>query len=455
MFNPFSIGVSLEPGRVSAVLLKEGLFGVKPIDCKSREVPENYGPRETVGIINGLLQEMVDRNKVRYASVCLGLPEDMVTFRFIEMPSAVKENLKGALGYELDKYVPFLPEAVYYDCQIVDEDKEKAIIKVLLLVVKKSLLAPFLEVGIGESVSLSRIEIAAAAVGSFLFHRGGRGKTGALCVLTVSGSHVVFSAVEKGRLKHMVKIGTSAPVSAKKAVQAGLGEMGTVDGPFDKCYYPFSELPATAERLLADINLSAAPIDLNAISLPDAQYITAYGLGVDAFGTAPNEINLLPDALKKKSGRTGFYIMIGLAGMLVICAMFYGGSLFYQKKSAMDELEAKAGRLRQKIEAAGQIQKKYDRIASDLRFLNDFSGRAPLIEILTELSDIIPRDSWIHEFNCSESEIKIQGSSDSASKLISLLEGSVLFDNASFLSTIRKIGKGKERFHIGVEIESE
>ncbi|MDA8215102.1 MAG: pilus assembly protein PilM [Nitrospiraceae bacterium] len=78
------------------------------------------------------------------------------------------------------------------------------------------------------------------------------------------------------------------------------------------------------------------------------------------------------------------------------------------------------------------------------------------LDMLAELTSIIPVDTWISELDYNEPEKKnekhageltISGFAASSSRLISLLEGSMFFENVEFVGPITKSG-GKEIFKI-------
>ena len=85
--------------------------------------------------------------------------------------------------------------------------------------------------------------------------------------------------------------------------------------------------------------------------------------------------------------------------------------------------------------------------------LNGIRGtRSPLLDILKDLSNIIPKSAWISSFTFSEKGVELEGYADSASELIPLLEASPHFTDAVFRSAITKSREGKERFKIGLQV---
>ena len=78
------------------------------------------------------------------------------------------------------------------------------------------------------------------------------------------------------------------------------------------------------------------------------------------------------------------------------------------------------------------------------------------LEIINELTRIIPDDTWINRLNIKGQEVEIQGQSASAAALIPLIESSDLLRNPRFRSPVTKIPRlNTERFHLSAEVAME
>ena len=114
--------------------------------------------------------------------------------------------------------------------------------------------------------------------------------------------------------------------------------------------------------------------------------------------------------------------------------------------------------LRVRVYALEQSTDELSRQVEDQRARLDFiranvSGRTSQLELLRELTDIIPEDTYLTDYNFREGRLEISGLSPSASKLIPLLEASPYFEEASFASAIISQGQELERFKIRLKIE--
>ena len=77
--------------------------------------------------------------------VVISLPARDILRRNIVLPSAVEENFRQALGYDLDRHTPFKAEELYFDAAIVDRDAVRNTIIVDLAAARRAVVDPALK----------------------------------------------------------------------------------------------------------------------------------------------------------------------------------------------------------------------------------------------------------------------------------------------------------------------
>ena len=87
--------------------------------------------------------------------VVIALPAKQVLRRTLTLPSAVEENLRRTVGYDLDRLTPFKPDELYFDVVVVDRDAAKGELRVDIASVRRTIVdqAVALAVGWGASVA--------------------------------------------------------------------------------------------------------------------------------------------------------------------------------------------------------------------------------------------------------------------------------------------------------------
>jgi len=193
---------------------------------------------------------------------------------------------------------------------------------------------------------------------------------------------------------------------------------------------------------------------LRKAGIPSPELIPAFGLALKGLGQVPLQINLLPDELRKKPGKLGYYMMSSLALLLILSALGMGGSYLWRQHTAMKALNAEMKILTKAVAEIEDMQTRIRELESRINRIQALKqGYIPVVDIIRELTGIIPETAWVQDFSFSEQGIQINGFADSTSNLIGILEASPMFENVSFLSAIVKDREGKERFSIGLKTE--
>ena len=112
-----------------------------------------------------------------------------------------------------------------------------------------------------------------------------------------------------------------------------------------------------------------------------------------------------------------------------------------------------SSRLSAEVAAVNKTQDKVKELGKRIDALNALRQRhLPALSILRDLSKELPEGAWLDRFAITDKGGEIEGSADSASKLIPLLAASPLLKDVAFLSPITKSKDGKERFRIGFKV---
>ena len=172
-----SLGIDLTEHVLYLACLKASSRDVRLAEHAVYSIEAGIHGEEKARAVSGLIKGFLRENRISPASVFLGIPRGNAILRYLELPIAVKENLRETLGYELEKYVPFSPEDVYFDFQIISEDKSAERLKLLLVVVKKQGLASVMAVSEHLGFGISGIGITATALADYFSWRSGKENT--------------------------------------------------------------------------------------------------------------------------------------------------------------------------------------------------------------------------------------------------------------------------------------
>lgn len=155
---------------------------------------------------------------------------------------------------------------------------------------------------------------------------------------------------------------------------------------------------------------------------------------------------------KAKKTNNGFLVICILVLLVIaLCipvAKNYWLASKYQNK--IEQISPQIAEIKE-LRSEFQVIRKRADLANKLS-ANNFR----LIELLEELTRLIPNDTSLARFSLQDNSVRIQGSSLSASKLIAILDASTIFNNVEFAAPVTKNNDtGKENFTIEIELNTE
>ena len=411
--------------------------------------------------IRDALEDMVQKYRITGPVLYLGIPREQCVLKFIDFPVSVKENLRETLAYEMIKYVPFAVNEIYFDCEILSEDKEKGRISVLLAVVKKEIVAPYLKIADGMAIDLAGIDISANAIA--LFFEVGKQAVAPHFGVVYGNAHVLeFIGIRKNRLQYSrcIKISNTGE-ALKEGISVELAAMtqhmaSENDQNHFKIFFCGKEVPdGLIDPLREAAYSSVVPVDLSETDIFDPAMIPAFGLSVKGLQKVSAGLNLLPVALQKSIRRIGINCFYLLVCLLLLTSGVWGGGHFFKNRQALNQLKTAVENIQQALDQMTAAAAESQKIQKRVDFLKLFLAQdGRLIDILNELSERLPETAWINSFNFSKGRIRLEGAAANASELIPLIEASPHLRGAAFMSTIRKDNDGREKFTIGLDVDA-
>ena len=454
-----SLGVDIQASELCLACLKASSRDVQLAAHAVYPLEEGMVDEEKAAVVSELIQGFLRESRISPTSVFLGIPRNNAILKFLEFPIAVKENLRESLGYELEKHVPFSSEDVYFDYQIISEEKSSGLLKLLLVVVKKQTLSPFLKLAGLLRVGISGIEISSTALADYFLWEGGKHAARFRSFVYLTHEDLELGFLKQGLLTYSRALhGREEGNGAAMAISSGLKKIFEARAATDEAgeiiFCGRDEDRPIFEALNGDLGMAIRMVDLSRTKIPSSTVIPAYGLALKGVRKAAMNINLLPLGLRKKPSKFKFYTMFGLVSLTLLGAIAWGGGVFFQHQWTLDRLEDEIRRLGGQLEKVEQVKAEKKSIEDRINSLNMFhKDDQPVLDVLRELSERIPKDAWVNRFDFSEKGVQIQGEATSASELIPLLEASPMFGDVAFLSAITKVREDKERFRIGLSLK--
>lgn len=257
------------------------------------------------------------------------------------------------------------------------------------------------------------------------------------------------------------------PLATEDKLNSVLGfEMDRLT-PFEKdnVYFDFSVLERHKSTKKIDLSLTVAKksvVDQAIDSLAGLKIRpTAVTVSDDAIdpreisdGKVPN--NLLPLKRRAKPLRENRIMTILLPTLVILLAVVVVVLPMIFQRQLLNDLETAIAEVRVAATAAEKTRDAIILGEKQSQFFVTKRAQFPsTLQILDEVSRIVPDDTMLLRFEVDSNQLLIQGESTNASSLIGLLEGSTVFRNAGFSSPVTKNPRtNRDRFSLEAEIEN-
>ncbi|MGB5742295.1 MAG: PilN domain-containing protein, partial [Sedimenticolaceae bacterium] len=143
----------------------------------------------------------------------------------------------------------------------------------------------------------------------------------------------------------------------------------------------------------------------------------------------------------------GAWLAVGLIVALLAAALL---TPLWQARQVVLDLDARLQQARDQAAVIGSLQRQLDEGAALANFvLLRQQQRVPIVELLSELTERLPDDTWLQQLSIRGKNVELQGESAQATTLIELLEDSPRFESVTFRAPLTQVrGEAAERFSI-------
>ena len=459
MLSTAAVGIDITDHQVSMVCLKKYLKTVSLVAAEKCLLAADKQLIDKIDDISSFINEFFREHSISAADIYIGMPADRMIFREIELPLAVKENLAATLAYEMEKYVPLTAAEVYYDFQVIAEDKEREMLKVSLVVMKQGDLEPYLQVAAALDLAAAGISPRAAGIASS-FMQDEKSKADCRTVAFADGNRLELAVIRGPALVYTKTLAAAAGESAEayqvQQVNALLDRFGGPDAQSPVYFHTLESGVDVARQLASTSPVAYQGAKPTVLDLPANEYIPAYGLALQALDNEAVQMNLMPVDLRKKPNKRPLYVMYALAGCLLLVVFLWAGVFVAKQHALLNHLDQKLAELRIEAREIEQLRADIDQLQSRIHRLESLRpGNTYMLNVMMELTQRIPENAWIQDLNIKGNEVNIFGSAASASDLVPALEASPLFHGVEFISTIRKTRDNQELYRIGLQFQQE
>jgi general secretion pathway protein L len=404
-----------------AAVVSGPLGGGKTLKEEEQALPED--PEERISTIREALLAWKQSYAVK--GLVMGLGFEYFSHHFIDLPVSTSADIARALEFELERYLPLPPEEYLYDFHTLSA--EKAGSRILVLAARKDRLHWIHESLEGTGLRLFAVRCSdVVALNRFI---ASGASEGAVFLSGVGGS--LFAAGVRG--------GTPADIKAVRAGQDPARTLEQMRKDFSEGIYA-AGMPQEVKQ---------PGFDISAMSLPLAQLLAR-----SAKSSHPLDMNFAAAEFQPRKTDYAFYVSVVLAAVTVL--LFFSTTLlaYYKDYSILKRVQREIAEIKTAASGLLDMRRELEEIDRKRQFLYAFRlKKNSHIQILSELSKILPRDAWLTGFSSDEKgTVKIDGFARRTADIIPPLENSPLFRKVEFSSPV-SVREGQERFSITMEIE--
>lgn len=400
------------------------------------------------------------------ADLTLSIPKAWTIIRTAEFPSTVKENISDVVSYEMDRFIPFSTEDAFFDFRVLKDNGKK--LSLVIMAAKTDMIIPYINALNQNGFNVSRITVNLSVMGTlcqYMYKSSDtifleideKGYEGALfingSVITVFGD--TFNIDEKTKIDRI-----SADIRSTTDIAKTQGRSPQVVALLrDKS-------PALKELFKSQINMPVKIMGETDTGLrfsesrdqqaKSVQYSPAVGGVLESLLPKAEGPNLLRKGRHEKPKTQVALTIILMLAIIFMWVIYIIAPLSVEEKR-LKEISRQIGSKKQEVKKVQAMKKEADTLSSEIAAINNFKKDSPMtLNILKELTSILPETAWLTKVRITETAVEIKGYADSATKLLPELETSKYFRKVEFASpTIRDARMNSDRFIIKMEIEDE
>lgn len=411
-------------------------------------------PEYLAAVVSKALDEM----GAPKASFVLSIPRAWTIVQVAEFPITVKENLANVISCELDRLTPLNPENAYYDYKIIDETQKK--INVLLTVAKADRINSFLEALRSKNVKIEKLSVSAFIIKYFIKDIY---KIKNSIFISVNDRAYECGAIINDFTVHSIS-GEIQNLDDSQIDQI-IKETRPLIDIFTKSGNPEKIVIHADEKYYKKFSgkLSGLPVfnlnRENKLGLPKGNKdISPFAVGcfLETVAADHNGFNLL-SGKNGKQEKMPFITTAILLAVIFLIGAFYVVSPIISGQKSIEQIDEHINSLKPEMKKIEALKKEMDLISSDIKTINNFKKHSiPTIDVLKELTKILPDKAWLTRVRVTEDSVELEGYAASATAIISKLENSKYFQKAEFASpTFRDQKQNNERFVIKMELKNE
>jgi len=481
-----SLGIDIRENSVCLTLLGKTLYRADVLASKHIAIrPLTKGDERA----ESLFLEQVNRFMIEHdawtENVVVSIPRSKLTLQSFELPSPDRKSVDSMMGFELERHFSSSLDNFYY-CNHITTKKDNQY-HIACAAINKEIATYYLNLLKKLNLNASVLDVSTFANLNLLWTNG-ENQEPLLVLVDLSSNFIDISILINRELEFSRNIPIADPeyretffnpenqgkghqsISEKitqtliEEIKSALSSCRNIDDSKSVDTIYISGGGHLAPHLVSGLE-SVAGVQVFGLQLPatinptvpsnfsTAFMATSLGLALREIKQNVIETNLLPERLitiKKREVNIKSTAGLALATVLFVIGFMVNQSI--QNKKILTSLDKQLDEIKVHMGPLEKVDLEYETLQKYTNTLNRIDELNPTkLPLLVELSQIIPKDTWIKKIRFKKKNIELNGISKNASQLIPIVENSSHFRDTHFVGTIITESIG-EKFTINTAI---
>jgi Tfp pilus assembly protein PilN len=451
------LSVCIQRGSVSVTWGKRSFSRIRVKDTRVYPFEKGRQPQP-----EGVASSVALAKKEMGASVgdvTLSIPRSWVVIRRVELPLSVRENLTGAVAFELDRLTPFAAEDALYDFKVIEESRET--LTILIAASRAEVVTPYIRALADRGINVNRITFDLSAAATFCTYPKGTVNVAFIDIrsdgyegsLSVKGSMVAAWSDVFNDMKPEAKLES---LSAGIARMREIGAMGINAPPVFVSLDDEDIDVATLKTRLPSVKVLVG-LDARNLSPPskgESLSPGAAGAILESLWPKAQGFNLLDRGFRKKTRMPRSPTII-LLFMIAAAALLYAITPFQLEQRRVQEIGRQIALIKPEVKKVEGLKKEVETLEREIALIEGFkTGRPMTLNMLKELTTILPKNAWLSRTRITDTAVDLEGYAGSATELMPKLDASKYFKKVEFgAPTFKDTRFNADRFVIKMEVE--
>ena len=363
------------------------------------------------------LKLIIDAQGFQTKHIVLSWPRERTIVREIELPGSNIKELRETLSYQLDSFILFTEDEVYYD--IFTSNSAEYGEKVFVFAIKKEELDDIILKLESSNLKPDRVIISPLSYIPLV-------NDGKVAVIEKCEDRYTFNLYVDKAL-----VGTSL-IRNNDSLKSKILENMPDNVTFLGCEQE------VINDLLSEDDVNVEFLDSSTQSL---------GVALNGLSDSLGKFNVLK---VKTNKRIPELAKAGVLSILVLAFIFILPGIFrHKKEQSLQAINVKLKELNPRVIISNRLSEEIDSVSqindNISKVIQKYSRR---VDLVAELTKAIPDDTWVRQLFFKNDSFEIEGVGSCAADVLTLLEYSSRFNGVSFTSSVVKDKAGNEKFKI-------